>query len=174
MKTLPFAETWMDLEIIIQWSKKKQILHNIAYMWNLEKWYGWNKAKIEPQIQRTNLQLSRGEGGDGTNWETGTDIQTLLCVKQASPGAETGKNLTTVQETQVQPLGWEGPVEKRMATHSSVPAWRIPRTEAPGGLQSMGGRVGQDWATNTHPCKIITDEDLLYSTKNSTQLSVMT
>ena len=42
MKTLPFKETWMDLEIIIQSEvkKKKQILHNIAYMWNLEKWYG--------------------------------------------------------------------------------------------------------------------------------------
>ena len=42
-----------------------------------------------------------------------------------------------MQETQVQPLGWEDPLEKEMATHSSILAWRIPWTEEPGGLQSM-------------------------------------
>ena len=55
-----------------------------------------------------------------------------------------------VQETQVQSLGWEDPLEEGMATHSSILAWRIPRTEEPGGLQSIGShRVGRDWATNT-------------------------
>ena len=48
------------------------------------------------------------------------------------------QNLPAVQETQVQSLGWEGPLEKEMAAHSSIPAWRIPWTEEPGGLQSMG------------------------------------
>ena len=49
-------------------------------------------------------------------------------------------------------LGREDPLEKEMATHSSIPAWRIPWTEEPGGLQSMGShRVGHDWATE-HPC----------------------
>ena len=52
--------------------------------------------------------------------------------------AKTVKNLPAVQETQVQSLGWEDPLEKRMATHSSIIAWRIPWTEEPGGLQSMG------------------------------------
>ena len=48
-------------------------------------------------------------------------------------------------ETWVQSLGWEDPLEKEMATHSSVLAWRIPWTEEPGGLQSMGSqRVGHD------------------------------
>ena len=42
------------------------------------------------------------------------------------------------QKTQVQSLGWEDPLEKGMANHSSVLAWRIPWTEEPGGLQSMG------------------------------------
>ena len=52
--------------------------------------------------------------------------------------------------TQVQLLGREDPLEEGMATHSSVLTWRIPRTEEPGGLQSMGlQRVGQNWATNT-------------------------
>ena len=46
---------------------------------------------------------------------------------------------------------WVGKMEKGMATHSSVTAWRIPWTEGPGGLQSMGSqRVGPNWATNTH------------------------
>ena len=56
-----------------------------------------------------------------------------------------------MQETQVQSLGWEDPLEKEMATHSSVLAWRIPWTKEPGiGLQSMGSqRVGNYWATNT-------------------------
>ena len=46
------------------------------------------------------------------------------------------KNLPAVQETQVQSLGWEDPLEKEMANHSSIPAWEIPWTEEPGGLQS--------------------------------------
>ena len=55
------------------------------------------------------------------------------------------KNLPAVQETWVQSLGWEDPLEKEMATHSSILAWRIPRTEEPGGLQSMGSqRVGHN------------------------------
>ena len=56
-----------------------------------------------------------------------------------------------MQETWVWSLGQEDPLEKGMATHSSVLAWRIPWTEDPGGLQDMRSqRVGHDWATNTH------------------------
>ena len=53
------------------------------------------------------------------------------------------KNLPAVQETQVlsiQSLGWEDTLEKRVATHSNILAWRIPWTEEPGGLQSMGSQ----------------------------------
>ena len=49
------------------------------------------------------------------------------------------KNLPAAQETRVQSLGWEDPLEKGMATHSSILAWRIPWTEEPGGLPSMVG-----------------------------------
>ena len=52
--------------------------------------------------------------------------------------AQIVKNLPAMQETQVQSLGQEDPLEKEMATHSSILAWRIPWTEAPGRLQSMG------------------------------------
>ena len=51
---------------------------------------------------------------------------------------QTVKNPPAVQETGVQSLGWEDPLEKGMATHSSILAWRIPWTEEPGGLQSIG------------------------------------
>ena len=48
------------------------------------------------------------------------------------------KNPPAIWENWVQSLGWEDPLEEDMATHSSIPAWRIPWTEEPGGLQSMG------------------------------------
>ena len=52
---------------------------------------------------------------------------------------------------QVWSLGQEDPLEKGMVTHSGILVWRIPWTEEPGGLQSMGAeRVGHDWAMNTH------------------------
>ena len=55
------------------------------------------------------------------------------------------KNLPAMQETQVQSLCQEDPLEKGLATHSSILAWRIPWIEEPGGMQSMGSqRVGQD------------------------------
>ena len=55
------------------------------------------------------------------------------------------KNIPAMWETWVRSLGWEGPLEKEMATHSSVLAWRIPWTEEPGGLQPTGSqRVGHD------------------------------
>ena len=60
-------------------------------------------------------------------------------------------------ETQVRSLGWEDPLEKEMAAHSSILAWRIPWTEEPGRLQSTGlQRVGHDWATSPHLTKGIT------------------
>ena len=52
--------------------------------------------------------------------------------------AQMVKNLPAVQETQVRSLGWEDPLEKGMATHSSIVAWRIPWTQEPGRLQSIG------------------------------------
>ena len=59
--------------------------------------------------------------------------------------AQTVKNLPAMQETCVRSLGWEDPLEKKMATHSNILAWKILWTEEPGGLQSMGlQRVGHD------------------------------
>ena len=60
------------------------------------------------------------------------------------------KSLLAMQETQVQSLGWEDPLEKEMATYPSILAWEISCAEEPGGLQFMGPqRVKHDKATNT-------------------------
>ena len=68
----------------------------------------------------------------------------------ASPVAQMVKNLPAVQETWVWSLGWEDPLEKEMAAHSSIPAWKIPWTEEPSGLQSKRSqRIRHDWVTNT-------------------------
>ena len=63
---------------------------------------------------------------------------------------QTVKNLPAVQATLVQSLGQKDLLEKGIGTHSSILAWRIPWTEEPGRLQSMGSqRIGHDWSTNT-------------------------
>ena len=59
-------------------------------------------------------------------------------------------NMPAMQKTQVRSMGWEDPLEKGMATHPNILAWRIPWIEEPGGLQSMQSqRVGHDLETNT-------------------------
>ena len=69
--------------------------------------------------------------GDGSSW--------------ASLVAQTVKHLPSMQETWVRSLGWEDPLEKEMATHSSTLAWKIPWMEEPGRLQSIGSqRVGHN------------------------------
>ena len=77
----------------------------------------------------------------------------ILSSEKVFPVAQTIENLQSMQEIQVQSLGCEDPLEKGMAIHSSILALRIPWTEDPGQLQSMGSQtVGHNWATN--PTKI--------------------
>ena len=65
--------------------------------------------------------------------------------------AQTVKNMPAMWETQVQSLSQEDSLEKEMATHSNILAWRIPWTEKPGGLQTTGfQRVGYDWHFHFH------------------------
>ena len=84
----------------------------------------------------------------GSQW-VGHNRETEL--HWTKPMAQRLKHLPTMRETGVWSLGQEDPLEKEMATHSSMLVWRIPWTEEPGGLQSMGSqRVGHDWATSLH------------------------
>ena len=70
-------------------------------------------------------------------------------VLWASLVAQSVKNLSAVQETQIQSLGWEDLLEEEMATHPSILAWKIPWTEDPGRLQFVGSqRVGYDRTTS--------------------------
>ena len=71
------------------------------------------------------------------------DFLSPVEIGRASLLAQSVKNRPAMQETQVQSLGWEDPLEKEMTTHSSILAWKIPWTEELGGLQSMGL---QSWA----------------------------
>ena len=69
----------------------------------------------------------------------------VIFVTKTSLVAQTVKCLPKMREIRIQSLGQKDPLEKEMATHSSTLAWKIPRTEEPGGLQTMGSqRVGQD------------------------------
>ena len=72
----------------------------------------------------------------------------ILCTETSSRTSlvdQMVKHLPTMRETQVRSLGWEDPLEKEMATHSSTVAWKISWTEEPGRLKSMGSqRVGHD------------------------------
>ena len=73
------------------------------------------------------------------------------CIIWACLVTQMVKNLPAIQETQVQSLGQEDPLEKGMATHSSILAWEILRTQEPGGLQSFGlHRIRHDLTPNTH------------------------
>ena len=93
-------------------------------------------------------------------------ISALASVLTTSLVAQRLKRLRAMRETRVQSLGWEDPLEKEMATHSSTLAWKIPRTEEPGGPQSMGSqRVRHNWTTsltyNEHPGQKMDWLDLL-------------
>ena len=88
--------------------------------------------------------------------------------------AQSLKHLPAMRETQVWSLSWEDPLEKEMATHSSILAWRIPWKEKPGRLQSTGSqRVAHDWATSfsfyqrKHTCIHITSADRTWPPNNS-------
>ena len=88
-------------------------------------------------------------------WPVGSSKRVLWSwIKKKSPcngGSDGKKNLPAMWETSVLSLGLEDALEKGMATHSSILAWRIPWTEEPGGLKSTGlQRVRHDWVTFTH------------------------
>ena len=91
----------------------------------------------------------------GNNRNTPTHPQVLCCHYHTFTGAslvaQTVKRLPAMQETRVPSLGWEDPLEKEMAAHSSTLAWRIPGTAEPGRLPSSGShRVGRDWGLHFH------------------------
>ena len=117
---------------------KYQLKHFFINIWSPCFW----------SIQSTYMLCMLGNSGviDGKGLLT-----FFYTSSQASLVAQMVKCLPTMQETRVQSLGQEGPLEKEMATHSSILVWRIPWTEEPGELQSMGSqRVWHYWATSLY------------------------
>jgi len=132
-------------------------------MLNLDwEWGYWLVLLSGPNYPEENSHaiVFRGKG-----WHTSKLFLVWIPLRThwASLVAQTVKNLPAMLETQVWSLDWEDPLENGMATHSSILAWRIPWTEEPGGLQSMGSqRVRHDWATNTFTFFIRTHSFLPY------------
>ena len=97
-----------------------------------------------------NLSFSWLADGEGRRWNSyHCNLALLSLLLRASLVARMVKHLPAMKETWVRSLGWEDPLEKEMATHSSILAWKIPWMEDTGRLQSTGSqRAGHDWATS--------------------------
>ena len=92
-----------------------------------------------------------GREGDGREVQEGMDICVPMADSWASFVAQSVKKLPAVQKTWVRSLGWKDPLEKEMATYSSILTWKISWTEEPGGLQSMGLQsIRYNWATDAY------------------------
>ena len=127
---------YIYMYIYIRASTWGPVVKNLPYNVRLDPW-PW-------KIPHTSEQLSSCT----TATEARAPMRGVCTAMQSSPGylvAQLVKNPPAMQETQVPPLGQEEPLEKKMATHSSILAWRIPRTEEPGEVPSVGSqRVRHD------------------------------
>ena len=97
-------------------------------------------SKVMLKILQATLQqyLNQELPNVKAGFRKGRGTRNKLPASIGFPGGSDGKESTCMQKTQVQSLGQEDPLEKEMATHSSILAWKIPWTEEPGGQQSMG------------------------------------
>ena len=124
-------ELWMEVRDIVQETGIKTIPKKKKC--KKSKWL--SEEALQRAVKRREVK-SKGEKERYTH----LNAEFQIIVK-----AQTVKRLPAMWETQVQSLGQEDPLEKEMATHSSVLAWRIPGTAEPGGLPSMGShRVGHN------------------------------
>ena len=130
-----------------------------AFLLRGGKWWEQMKGKVPSILEWVESLLPMQRSKD--KQETGSDISILkhgiisllnihilLPLYWVSLVVQMVKNMPAIWETWVRSLGWEDSLEEGMATHSSILAWRIPWTEEPGGLQSMGlTRVRHNWVT---------------------------
>ena len=140
-------------------TRQYSVLQSLEFLWTFQVFF-FSRELFKIQFPGTCLILSAGTFGgiieprwrpggkelrkrfkesNGDIWRDGPSLVTEIV-----------NNLPMMQDTQVWSLGQEYSLEKGLATHSCILAWRIPWTEEPGGLQSMESqRVGHDWQTNT-------------------------
>ena len=125
----------IEIQQLLEENKAEFLTVFKTWMWES---FSNNDPKPEAQYkQKQNKNLTTWKYGHLYEWSWASLVSWLV------------KNTPAVQETWVWSLGWEDPLEEGMATHSSILAWRIPRTEEPGGLQSMGLQSQtqlSDWA----------------------------
>ena len=128
-------------------------------IWNLEKWYWWTYLQgrnRDTDVENGLVETAEEQKG-GTNWESSIDKYTLSIKQRASRKIPWMEELDRLQSMgSLKSPAWLSDftftfhfhaLEKEMATHSSIPAWRIPGMEEPGGLPSMGShRVRHDWS----------------------------
>ena len=104
-----------------------------------------DEAQAGIKIARRNVNYLRCANDTTLTAKREEELKSPSMKARASLVSQRVKRLPTMQETRLRSLGQEDPLEKEMATHSSTLAWKIPWTEDPGGLQSMGSqRVGHD------------------------------
>ena len=110
----------------------------MLWLWSFSLFYFLNYENMITHLQET--------------WKIQNKVTHSSTIYWGFPGSSVVKNPPAMQVTRVWHLGQEDPLEKKMATHSSILDWRIPWTEEPGRLQSMGSqrvRRGSDWTTTT-------------------------
>ena len=121
----------------------------LVALWHVGSWFPDQGSNLIPSIGRRIPTT----GTPGKSLQSGHCCMVVLYLpnRQSSLVAQTEKSLPARQEARVWSLGWKDPLEKGMATHSSILAWKFPWMGEPGGPQSMElQRVRHDWATNTH------------------------
>ena len=144
----------MDLVWVL---KDAQVEHWVS--WTASGWL--DGSPLSAPVWGAGWGQGAGGGGEGWGWGISnralarlhfmahccSDYYHLPRPKKRFPGGSAIKNSPAMKATRVPSLGQEYPLEKDMATHSSILAWRIPWTEEPGGLQSMGSqRVRHEWS----------------------------
>ena len=129
---LIFRMDWLDL-LAVQGTLKNLLQHHSSKASIL-----WHSAFFT--VQLSHPYMTTGKTTALTRWTFVGKVMSLFFNMLSSLVAQRVKCLLAIWETRVQFLGQEDPLEKEMATHSSTLAWKIPRTEKPGRLQSMGSQ----------------------------------
>ena len=155
-----FAEMWVDLETVIhsKSEREKQILYINAYMWTWKKWY--RQSYLQKRKRGTDVENKHGHQGEGWGWNELGDQDWQMHITDTVYETEKNENLLYstgssarcsvvtymgkkyknegIWQTQIRSLSKKDPLEQEMAIHSNILARKIPWTEEPGGLQSMG------------------------------------
>ena len=152
--TIEQPELTQDWEIDSWWAQTEPCVHQDSGEWGSDPTKDWPRLAQEcPEISSRGVGQWWPAAGLGAlsvavhEWDLLKEVAIIFITSTIiwPQVAQRLKNLPAMRETWVQSLGQEDPLEKEMATHSSILAWRIPWTEEPGGPQSMGSqRVGHD------------------------------